>query len=85
MELLLPRHNLRALLTDRRGDLIANDWFQMIATYNPVSYLVEAFRSLLIDGWDGEALALGFGFALVILAGGMWAATAALRTRMERT
>jgi ABC-2 type transport system permease protein len=66
-------------------DLIAHDWFQTITTYNPVSYLVEAFRSLLIDGWDGEALALGFGFALVILAAGMWAATAALRTRMERT
>jgi ABC-2 type transport system permease protein len=66
-------------------DLIANDWFQTITTYNPVSYIVEAFRSLLIDGWDGEALALGFGFALAILAAGMWAATAALRTRMERT
>ena len=66
-------------------DLIAIDWFQTITTYNPVSYLVEAFRSLLIDGWDGEALALGFGFAVVILAAGMWAATAALRTRMERT
>lgn len=66
-------------------DLIAADWFQTIATYNPVSYLVEAFRSLLIDGWNGEALALGFGVALAILAGGMWAATAALRTRMERT
>ncbi len=66
-------------------DLIANDWFQTITTYNPVSYLVEAFRSLLIDGWDGEALALGFGVAVVILAAGMWAATAALRTRMERT
>jgi ABC-2 type transport system permease protein len=66
-------------------DLIAHDWFQTITTYNPVSYLVEAFRSLLIDGWDGEALALGFGVALVILVAGMWAATAALRTRMERT
>ena len=66
-------------------DLIAHDWFQTIATYNPVSYLIEAFRSLLITGWDGEALALGFGFALLILAGGVWAATAALRTRMERT
>ena len=66
-------------------DLIANDWFQTIATINPVSYVIEAFRSLLISGWDGEALALGFGVALGILALGLLAATAALRTRMERT
>jgi ABC-2 type transport system permease protein len=66
-------------------DLIANDWFETVATINPVSYVIEAFRSLLVIGWDGEALALGFGVSLAILAGGMWAATAALRTRMERT
>jgi ABC-2 type transport system permease protein len=66
-------------------DVIAHDWFRAITTINPVSYIIEAFRSLLIDGWDGEALALGFGFALAVLALGMWAATAALRTRMERT
>ena len=42
-------------------DLIANDWFQTIATINPVSYLIEGFRSLFITGWDGEALALAFG------------------------
>ena len=66
-------------------DLIANDWFRTVATINPVSYLIEAFRSLLVTGWDGEALALGFGVALGVLAFGLWAATAALRTRMERT
>ena len=66
-------------------DLIANDWFQTVATINPVSYLIEAFRSLFITGWDGEALALGFGIALGILALGLWAASAAVRTRMERT
>lgn len=66
-------------------DLIANDWFQTIATINPVSYLIEGFRSLFISGWDGEALGLAFGVSVVILAFGMWAATAALRTRMERT
>ena len=60
-------------------DLIANDWFQTIATINPVSYLIEGFRSLFITGWDGEALALAFGVSLGILALGMWAATAALR------
>jgi ABC-2 type transport system permease protein len=66
-------------------DLIANHWFEVITTINPVSYIIEANRSLLINGWDGEALALGFGVALAILAIGLTLATAALRTRMERT
>ena len=66
-------------------DLIANDWFEVVTTINPVSYIIEAFRSLLISGWDGEALALGFGCALAILAIGVFAATRALRTRMVRT
>jgi ABC-2 type transport system permease protein len=46
-------------------DLISQDWFKTVATYNPMSYLVEATRSLLIEGWDAEALALGCGVALV--------------------
>jgi ABC-2 type transport system permease protein len=66
-------------------DLIEIDWFQTVATINPVSYLIEAFRSLLITGWDAEALALGFAIALAILLLGIAAATAALRNRMART
>ncbi len=66
-------------------NLIEIDWFATVATINPVSYLIEAFRSLLITGWDGEALALGFGFGLAILAAGVYAATAALKGRMART
>ena len=41
-------------------DLIETDWFRTIADWNPVSYMLEAIRSLVITGWDGEALALGF-------------------------
>jgi ABC-2 type transport system permease protein len=44
-------------------DLIEIDWFQTVATWNPVSYVIEGIRSLIITGWDGEALALGFGIA----------------------
>ena len=66
-------------------DLIENDWFRTVADWNPVSYMLECIRSLMIVGWDGEALALGFacagGLALIALLG----ASSALRTRMVRT
>jgi ABC-2 type transport system permease protein len=66
-------------------DLIAQDWFQTLATINPVSYLIEGFRSLFIDGWNGEALALAFGVAAGILVAALGAATLAMRERMVRT
>ena len=66
-------------------ELIQTDWFHTVASINPVTYLLEAFRSLFIDGWDGGALALGFGIALAILAVGMTASASALKTRLVRT
>ena len=66
-------------------NLIQTDWFREVATYNPVSYMVEGLRSLLIGGWDGEALALGFGCALGILAIGLTFASLGLKERMVRT
>jgi ABC-2 type transport system permease protein len=66
-------------------NLIQTDWFREVATYNPVSYLLEAIRSLLIDGWDPQALALGFGFAAAILVVGMAAASGSLKSRLVRT
>jgi len=66
-------------------NLIQTDWFRQVATYNPVSYLVEGIRSLLVTGWDGEALALAFGIGTAILVVGLAAASSALRTRLVRT
>jgi ABC-2 type transport system permease protein len=66
-------------------NLIQTDWFREIATYNPVSYLVEGIRSLVITGWDGEALALGFGIAAGIAALAFAGAARALQTRLTRT
>lgn len=71
--------------TNLPRDLMQTEWFKTVATYNPVSYLVEAIRSLLITGWDAGALALGFGCAAAIAAVGLTAASLALRSRMERT
>ena len=66
-------------------NLIEIDWFQTVATWNPVSYMLEGIRSLVIDGWDAEALALGFACAGGIAAIALAASASALRTRMVRT
>ncbi|MGE5282131.1 MAG: ABC transporter permease [Chloroflexota bacterium] len=66
-------------------DLLQTEWFRKVATANPVTYLLEAFRSLLYEGWEPDKLALGFGIAAAILAAGMLAASSALKTRLVRT
>ena len=65
--------------------LIEQDWFRTIATWNPVSYLLEGIRSVVITGWDSEALWRGFSIALVLCALGIYGASRALRTRLVRT
>jgi len=66
-------------------DLIGIDWFRIAATLNPVSYMIECVRSLIIEGWDAQALALGFGSVLVLGLVSLPLASRALRTRMTRT
>jgi ABC-2 type transport system permease protein len=63
-------------------DLIEQDWFRFIATVNPISYLVEGIRSLVITGWDTQALVLGFGVALAIVVVAIGGAAASLKTRV---
>ena len=65
-------------------NLIAVDWFRAVATANPVSYLIECVRSLIITGWDAEALALGFGIGAVITAVSIVLASWSLRGRLGR-
>jgi ABC-2 type transport system permease protein len=47
-------------------NLIQQTWFRDIANVNPVSYLLECVRSLIITGWNGEALGLGFGVVVAV-------------------
>ncbi len=53
------------------------DWLQVLATINPITYVLEAQRSLIIEGWNGldllrgAAAVFGFGtasFTLTFLA-----------------
>ena len=66
-------------------NLIETDWFQVAASANPVSYLIEAIRSLVIQGWNGEALALGFAIAIGLSIVGLTLSSLSLRTRLART
>ena len=66
-------------------NLIEADWFRWLATANPVSYLIEGVRSLIIEGWNGEALGLAFAITAVLLALALLASAFALRVRMTRT
>jgi ABC-2 type transport system permease protein len=66
-------------------DLISVDWFRFIATINPVSYLIECVRSLIITGWDWTALALGFGTAAAIAVCSLALAAWAMKERLART
>ena len=65
-------------------DLIQADWFREVATYNPISYLLESIRSLVITGWDAQALLLGFGFATVLLVVSLAFSQSAMRSRLAR-
>ncbi len=66
-------------------NLIGVDWFRFVASVNPVSYLIECVRSLIITGWNREALLLGFGFAVLIGIVATTLATFALKDRLVRT
>jgi ABC-2 type transport system permease protein len=66
-------------------NLIGVDWFRTAATLNPVSYMIECVRSLIVTGWDAQALALGFGFTIIVGFLSVILASRALRSRMTRT
>jgi ABC-2 type transport system permease protein len=66
-------------------DLIEQEWFRTVATYNPVSYMVEGIRSLVIAGWDGQALAQAFGISAIAIVVFLALSARALRTRLVRT
>ena len=66
-------------------NLIAVHWFQIAATINPVSYLIEGVRSLVITGWDATALWRAFAVALAIGTVSVVLASRALGRRMART
>ena len=47
--------------------------------------MIEGLRSLVIVGWDRQALLLGFGFTFALLACSLILAARQLKVRMTRT
>ena len=66
-------------------NLIETEWFRWAATVNPVSYLIESVRALVIEGWNWEAIGLGFAVAGGLSLVGFALAAHALVGRLERT
>ncbi|MDP6453490.1 MAG: ABC transporter permease [SAR202 cluster bacterium] len=60
-------------------------WMSTVTIFNPVTYLLEALRSLIMVGWDGMALLKGVAAVLGVgvVSGGL--ALAALQGRTRRS
>jgi ABC-type multidrug transport system permease subunit len=59
-------------------------WFSAVATYNPVTYLLGALRSLITGGWDDWALLKGLAAMAAVCCLSMSLAFLALRERVHR-
>ena len=62
-------------------------WMGTVASYNPVTYLLDALRSLISEGWDAQALLVGIGAVRKPLGTGvvsMSLAMLALRSRVRK-
>ena len=53
------------------------EWMQVLNNFNPITYVIEAMRALMITGWDWEAIGRAL-LSIAILgailqAGTLWA------------
>jgi len=60
---------------------VFSNWLQVLATINPVTYLLEGMRSLVLDGWDPASIAGAFAAIFGIGAFTLTLSVLALRTR----
>lgn len=45
---------------------VFSPWLETVATFNPVTYILQGMRGLVLEGWDAQALGEAFG-AIVAL------------------
>lgn len=60
-------------------------WYRWLAERNPVTFLIDPTRRLVLDGPDGSDLAMMLGVGLAMTAAGVTLALAALRYRLRET
>jgi ABC-2 type transport system permease protein len=58
-------------------------WLETVATYNPVTYLLDALRSLITQGWELDSLLKGMGAVAAVGVVSFSLAMAAFRGRMK--
>ncbi|HEY5662673.1 MAG TPA: ABC transporter permease [Ilumatobacter sp.] len=57
-------------------------WLSAVATYNPVTYVLDGLRSLVTEGWVWESLAKGLAATLALTVISFGLASAAMRGRI---
>ena len=62
--------------------LIEVDWYRAVTGVNPMSYLIEAVRSLIITDWDSAAILRGLAVAAGLIVLTITASSAAFVRRM---
>ena len=60
---------------------VFSPWLEAVATVNPVTYILEGMRGLVLSGWDARALAEAFAAIILLGAFTMSMTFAALRSR----
>ncbi len=59
-------------------------WLSTIATYNPVTYVLDGLRSLITEGWEVDKLAYGALASLALMTVSFGLASLAMRGRTSR-
>jgi len=59
-------------------------WLSTIATYNPVTYVLDGLRSLITEGWEWDTLAKGLGATALLAAFSFSLASLAMRGRVAQ-
>lgn len=66
-------------------DFITTDWFRTIAEWNPLSWLIDGMRGLVIGGWDMSTLLPAIAVATAVMLLFFALASAGLGRRVQRT
>ena len=59
-------------------------WLETIATYNPVTYVLDGLRSLVSVGWEWDTLAKGAGASLALMTISFGLASLTMRGRIAK-